>query len=76
MLLTIYQGTEIIFGTTFFIFYYYVYHYVLNDDFKLWDIIWCTLTVFVILSIRYLIINYQLLQEQNKNIQNIQLNII
>lgn len=69
MLLSVYQSTEIIFGTIFFLLFYYAYHYILNDTIKLWDVIWCTFTVFLILSLRHLIINYQLLQEQNSHVQ-------
>jgi membrane protein implicated in regulation of membrane protease activity len=69
MLLTVYQRTEIIFGTVFFLFFYYVYLYILGDSIRLWDVLWCTLTVFIIISLRYLLINYQLMQEQNQKIQ-------
>jgi membrane protein implicated in regulation of membrane protease activity len=69
MLLSVYQTTEIIFGTVFFIFFYYAYLVILGDSIKLWDVIWCTFTLFIILSLRHLIINYQLLQEQNTSVQ-------
>jgi len=65
MLLTNYQKTEILFGTILFLFFYIIYLFLSGSQLLIWDIIWCTLSVFIILTFRFFYLNYNLLQSQN-----------
>jgi hypothetical protein len=65
MLITNYQKTEIIIGTALFPMLYFLYLYFLKKGIVYWDIIWCTLSLFIILLFKYFYINYNLIQSQN-----------
>lgn len=65
MLLTNYQITELIFATIFFPFFYFFYIYLSESPIIVWDIIWCTLTLFIALLLRDFSLNYNILQSQN-----------
>ena len=65
MLLTNYQITEIIIGTFIFPMIYFLYLYFSNTKIIYWDIIWCTITLFIILIFKYFYINFNILQSQN-----------
>jgi hypothetical protein len=65
MLLSNYQYTEIMLGTVLFPILYFIYLYLSNTHVIYWDIIWCTISIFVILLFRYFYINYYILQSQN-----------
>jgi len=65
MLLTNYQITEIIIGTFIFPMLYFLYLYFSNTKIIYWDIIWCTVTLFIILIFKYFYINFNILQSQN-----------
>ena len=65
MLLTNYQITEIVIGTIIFPLLYFLYLYFLNETIVYWDIIWCTLTLSIILLFKYFYINFNILQSQN-----------
>jgi len=65
MLITNYQQTEIIIGTTLFPMFYFLYLYFLKKGIVYWDIIWCTFSLFIILLFKYFYINYNLIQSQN-----------
>ena len=71
MLLNQYQITEILFGTIFFPLLYFLYLYYSNSIIIYWDIIWCTITIFLILTFRYFYINFNILQSQNFSSNNI-----
>ena len=64
-LLTRYQTTELIFATVLFPFFYFIYLFLSDYDILLWDIIWCTITLFIALLLRDFSLNYSLLQAQN-----------
>lgn len=68
MLITNYQKTEIIIGTTLFPILYFIYLYFTETTIIYWDIIWCSITIFVILIFRYFYINFNILQSQNLNV--------
>lgn len=65
MLLTNYQITEIVIGTIIFPMLYFLYLYFARVNIVYWDIIWCTLTLFIILLFKYFYINFNILQSQN-----------
>ena len=65
MLLTNYQITEIIIGTFIFPMLYFLYLYFSNTKIIYWDIIWCTITLLIILTFKYFYINFNILQSQN-----------
>jgi len=71
MLLTNYQITEIIIGTFIFPMLYFLYLYFSNTKIIYWDIIWCTITIFIILIFKYFYINFNILQSQNFSSNNI-----
>jgi hypothetical protein len=68
MLLTYYQITEIIIGSALFPMFYFLFLYLSKSKIVYWDIIWCTLTIFIILLFKNFYINFNILQSQNLNI--------
>jgi hypothetical protein len=71
MLLSNYQATEIMLGTVLFPILYFLYLYLSNTHIIYWDILWCTISIFIILLFRYFYINYYILQSQNLSSNNI-----
>jgi hypothetical protein len=65
MLLTKYQITEIIIGSFIFPMIYFLYLYFLGGDIVYWDIIWCSISLFIILIFKDFYINFNILQTQN-----------
>jgi hypothetical protein len=65
MLLTNYQITEIIIGVLIFPMLYFLYLYFLSRSIIYWDIMWCTISLGVILLFKNFYINYNILQSQN-----------
>jgi hypothetical protein len=65
MLITKYQKTDILFSVLIFPLFYYIYLYLSDSKVRIWDIIFCTFTLFIILLFKYFYINYNLLQSQN-----------
>ena len=65
MLLSIYQMTDIIIGTIIFPILYLFYLKMTTTTIIIWDIIWCTITIFLILLFKNFYINYNILQSQN-----------
>jgi hypothetical protein len=65
MIITNYQITEIMMGTLLFPIIYFIYIYLSSSDIIVWDIIWCTVVLFIALLFKYFYINYNLLQSQN-----------
>ena len=65
MLITNYQMTEIIIGSVLFPLFYFLYLYLSESRIRIWDIIWCSLSVLIILTFKYFYINYNLIQAQN-----------
>jgi hypothetical protein len=70
MLLTNYQITELIFATVLFPFFYFLFLYVKDKEVIYWDIIWCTITLFIALLLRDFSLNYNILQSQNQPMNN------
>lgn len=67
MLLSTYQKTEIIIGTLIFPMVYFIYLYLSKTPILVWDIIWCTITLNLILLFKNFYINLNLLQSQTQN---------
>ena len=67
MLLSRYQITEVIVGTTLFPILYFIYLFLTYSYIITTDIIWCTLTIALILLFKNFYINFNLLQYQNQN---------
>ncbi len=65
MLITNYQKTEIIMSTVLFPIFYLLYLYITEINIRLWDVVWCTFSLWVILTFKYFYINYNLMQTQN-----------
>jgi hypothetical protein len=65
MILSSYQVTEFIFATLLFPFFYFFYLYLSDKDIFVWDILWCTLTLFIAILLRDFSLNYNILQSQN-----------
>lgn len=65
MLVTKYQMIEIMFSVILFPLFYFIYLHLSNSPKRIWDIIWCTFSLFIILLFKYFYINYNLLQTQN-----------
>ena len=68
MLLTYYQITEIVLGSLLFSMAYFLFLYISQSKIVYWDVIWCTLTIFIILLFKNFYINFNILQSQNLNI--------
>lgn len=64
MLLTIYQKTEIAIGTIIFPILYVLYLYYSETPLVMWDIIWNTITILIIISFKNLYLNYNIMQRQ------------
>lgn len=71
MLLSNYQITEVIIGTFLFPLFYFLYLYFASIDIVWWDVIWCTISLGIILLFRNFYINYNILQSQNLSSNNI-----
>jgi hypothetical protein len=72
MLLSNYQITEIIIGSSIFPILYFLYlYYTVTTTIIYWDIIWCTLVIFIILLFKSFYINFNILQSQNLSSNNI-----
>lgn len=71
MLLTNYQATEIIIGTILFPMAYFIYLYFIRQGINYWDIGWCTLVFFIIMTFKNFYINFTILQSQNSISDNI-----
>jgi hypothetical protein len=67
MLLSRYQKTEIITGTLLFPIIYYYYLKLTSKSIMVSDILWCTLTLFLILLFKNFYMNFNLLQSQAQN---------
>ena len=65
MLITNYQMTEITLSVILFPIFYLLYLYISENTIKIWDVIWCTLSLLIILTFKYFYINYNLMQSQN-----------
>ena len=66
MLLSLYEMIEIILSVIIFpVFYFLFLYFTVETKIIYWDIIWCTISLFIILLIKTLYINYYLLQNQN-----------
>jgi hypothetical protein len=65
MILNNYQMTEIMLGSCLFPMMYYLYLYYSNSRILVWDIIICTISIFLILLFKNFYINYNILQSQN-----------
>ena len=68
MLLSNYQKTEIVIGTIMFPYLYYYYLRVTKSPVIIWDILWCTLTLFIILLFKNFYVNFNILQAQTRNL--------
>ena len=68
MLLSNYQKTEILIGTIMFPYLYYYYLRVTHSPIIIWDILWCTFTLFIILLFKNFYINFNILQSQTQNL--------
>ena len=66
-MITSYQYSEFIVGTTLFIFAYIIYKFILNKDqpYYTQDIILTSILFGCLVYFRYLLINYYILQSQN-----------
>jgi hypothetical protein len=65
MFLSNYQKTEIVLGTLLFSLFYFLYLYFSSSTISIWDIIWCTFTIFIALLFKFVYIKYNLIQSQN-----------
>ena len=66
MLLDLYEITEITLSVIIFpLFYFLFLYFTVETKIIYWDIIWCTISLLIILLIKTLYINYYLLQVQN-----------
>jgi hypothetical protein len=65
MLLSNYQITEIVLGVVLFPMLYFLYLYFLSKPIIYWDIMWCTISLGLILLFKTFYINYNILQSQN-----------
>ena len=71
MILSNYQITEIIIGTFLFPMAYFLYLYFTKSDINYFDIGWCTLVIFIIITFKDFYINFNILQAQNEQSQYI-----
>ena len=65
MLLSNYQITEVILATIIFPIMFFIYLYFSETHIIYWDIIWCTISLCIILLFKHFYINYNILQSQN-----------
>ena len=71
MFLSTYQITEITTGSFIFPMFYFLYLYISSETIVYWDIIWCTLSLIIILLFKAFYINFNILQSQNFSSNNI-----
>jgi hypothetical protein len=71
MLLTNYQITEILIGTCLFPMAYFLYLYFTESEISYFDIGYCTLVIFIIMTFKDFYINFNILQAQNAGSQYI-----
>jgi len=71
MLLSNYQITEIIIGTCLFPMAYFLYLYFTQSEINYFDIGYCTLVLFIIITFKDFYINFTILQSQNAGSQYI-----
>ncbi len=71
MLLSNYQITEIIIGTCLFPMAYFLYLYFTQSEINYFDIGYCTLVLFIIITFKDFYINFTILQSQNSGSQYI-----
>ena len=71
MILNDYQKTEILLGTCLFPMMYYLFLHYSKIKILGWDIILCTISLFLILLFKNFYINYNILQSQNLSSNNI-----
>jgi len=65
MILNDYQTTEIMLGSCLFPMMYFLYLHYSKSIIMGWDIILCTISIFLILLFKNFYINYNILQSQN-----------
>jgi len=65
MILNNYQMTEIMLGSCLFPMIYFLYLHYSKNKIIGWDIILCTISIFLILLFKNFYINYNILQSQN-----------
>ena len=71
MLLTNYQITEIIIGSTLLPMFYFLYLHFADKKIIYWDVFYCTTVLFIILLFKHFYINFNILQSQNFSSNNI-----
>jgi len=71
MLLSNYQATELIFSVIFFVVLYAVYIALTAQQFRLFDLLWCSITLFLILLFKDFYMNFNILQSQNLSYNSI-----
>jgi hypothetical protein len=71
MILNNYQITEIIIGSFLFPMMYFLFLYYSKSKIMVWDIIWCSFSIFIILLFKNFYINFNILQSQNFSSNNI-----
>jgi hypothetical protein len=71
MLLSNYQITEIIFSVIFFVVLYAGYIALTAKQFRVVDLLWCTITLFLILLFKDFYMNFNILQSQNLSYNSI-----
>jgi len=71
MLLSNYQATELIFSVIFFVVLYAIYIAVTASQFRIYDLLWCSITLFLILLFRDFYMNFNILQSQNLSYNSI-----
>jgi hypothetical protein len=71
MLLSNYQATELIFSVIFFVVLYAIYIAVTASQFRIIDLLWCSITLFLILLFRDFYMNFNILQSQNLSYNSI-----
>jgi hypothetical protein len=65
MFLSNYQKTELVLGTLLFSFFYFLYLKISSSKIIIWDILWCTFTIFIAFLFKFFYIKYNLIQSQN-----------
>jgi hypothetical protein len=65
MLISNYQRTELIIGSALFPLLYFLFLYITSSKIIIWDIIWCTISLFIAILFKFFYIKYNLIQSQN-----------
>jgi hypothetical protein len=64
-MLTTYQKTDLFISPLIFLIIYFLYLKFTKESYEIWDILWCTISLFLIIYIKDYIMNYYMIINSN-----------